>query len=368
MRLRVDASRPLAEEPASGHNRWHPDIAPLATVRPGERITVETRDGFDGQLTPASRHEETTAMSLGRAHPLTGPIFVEGAEPGDALEVELLAYEADAVGMSACIPGLGFLADAFPDPYIVAWELDSGFARTPALPGIAIPAGIFAGVLGVAPSHELMEAMRRREAELAARGASVADPHPEDAIPADAANGLRTVPPRETGGNVDVRDLVAGSRVLLPVSVPGALLSVGDLHFAQGDGEACGTAIEMAGAVTLRVKLGQRPAAALRSPMYETPGRAARRCFATTGTAVTDDGRNRDMDLTLAARNALLALVDRLVAAFGFEREAAYVLASVAADLHLSQVVNPPNPIVSARLPLDVFDEPSRLWNGPPRP
>ena len=193
MRLRVDSSRPLSDQPGRGHNRWHPDLTPVLTVSPGEVFTIETLDGFDGQLTRASRSEDIPSLALGRAHPLTGPIFVEGAEPGDLLEVELLEYESAEFGVSACVPGLGLLSDLFPDPYVVHWELDTGFARSDALPGVAVPESIFAGVLGVAPSHRQMEAMRRREEELAARGGAVAASLPADAVPPDAADGLRTI-------------------------------------------------------------------------------------------------------------------------------------------------------------------------------
>src|SRR5581483_12299121 len=203
------------------------------------------------------------------------------------------------------------------------------------------------GVLGVAPSHELMEELRRREEGLRARGQPVAEPLPESARPPAAAGGLRTIPPRELGGNLDVRGLVAGSRLWLPVSAPGALFSVGDLHFAQGDGEVCGTAIEVAGAVTLRFDL--RKGGAPRFPLFETPARPGRRSFATTGIPI-DAG----MDLNAAAREALLAMVDHLEQTYGFERPAAYALCSVVVDLRVSEVVDVPNPVVSALLPLDV--------------
>ena len=176
------------------------------------------------------------------------------------------------------IPGFGFLADLFTEPYLVKWEIADGVARSDELPGVAIPEELFAGVIGVAPSHERLEAFRRREEELRERGQLVADPMPEEAIPPEAADGLRTIPPRELGGNMDTRQLVAGSRLWLPVDVPGALFSIGDLHFAQGDGEVCGTAIEVAGAVTVRFSLHERPRAApaaLRVPRH--PGPAALR-------------------------------------------------------------------------------------------
>jgi formamidase len=194
-----------------------------------------------------------------------------------------------------------------------------------------------------------MEAFRSREEALRAQGQAVADPLPETAVPPEAADGLRTIPPRELGGNLDVRQLVAGSRVWLPVDVPGALFSIGDLHFAQGDGEVCGTAIEVAGAVTVRFDLHE--GGARRFPTYETPGRPARRSFATTGIPV-DTG----MDLNAAAREALLEMIDHLERTYGFERPAAYALCSAVVDLRISEVVDVPNPVVSALLPLDVFE------------
>ncbi len=222
-----------------------------------------------------------------------GPVYVSGAEPGDVLEVELVAYESADFGTTAVIPGFGFLADLFPEPYVVKWEIAEGFARSEELPGVAVPEELFAGVVGVAPSHERMEAYRRREEALRAQGQAVADPFPDAAVPPEAADGLRTIPPRETGGNLDVRQLVAGSRLWLPVDVPGALFSIGDLHFAQGDGEVCGTAIEVAGAVTVRLTLLDRPGPRPRFPSYETPGRPARRSFATTGIPV-DSGNESE--------------------------------------------------------------------------
>jgi formamidase len=332
------------------HNRWHPDIEPVAEVDVGEELRLETEDGLAGQLTRASTHADAGRLSLGRGHPLAGPVLVRGAEPGDVLEVELVAYETADFGVTAVIPGFGYLADLFPDPYLVAWEIDGGLARSEALPGVAVPEDTFAGVAGVAPSRELMEEFRRREEALRDRGQAVADPLPGDAIPPSAADGLRTIPPRETGGNLDIRGLVAGSRLRLPVEVPGALFSVGDLHFAQGDGEVCGTAIEVAGAVTVRFAL-DRTNARPRFPSYETPARPGRRCFATTGIPV-----EAGLDLNAAAREALVEMIDHLERTYGFERPAAYALCSACVDLRISEVVDVPYPVVSALLPLDVFE------------
>jgi formamidase len=311
----------------------------VATVRPGDVVTLETRDGLDGQLTRSSTHADCDEPDLGTAHPLTGPLFVDGAEPGDVLEVEVVAYETPGFGVNCVIPGFGFLADVFTEGFLVPWELDPSQARSPD-----------AGVIGVAPSHALMEEQRAREERIRAAGGPVAGSLPESAVPVLAASGLRTIPPRETGGNLDIRRLVAGSTLLLPVHVPGALLSLGDVHFAQGDGEVCGTGIEIESAVTIRLGLRKAPKWVPRFPAYLTPALPGRACFATTGIP-----EEYGMDLTAAARAALLAMIDWLEAEHGLSRPAAYCLCSACVDLHLSQVVDVPYPLVSALIPLDVF-------------
>jgi len=332
------------------HNRWHPALEPAAAVEPGQEVTLDCEDGLGGQLTRESTHADAGRLDLGAAHPITGPIFVEGAQPGNALEVEFLAYEPDDFGTTALIPGFGFLADLCTEPYVVKWEIAAGVGRSEELPGVAVPQDMFAGVVGVAPSEKRLAGYREREETLREAGQPVADAMPEAAFPPAAAEGIRTIPPRETGGNMDVRQLVAGSKLWLPVDVPGALFSVGDLHFAQGDGEVCGTAIEVAGSVTVRFAVHDVPAPPF--PAYETPGgRRVERSFATVGIPV-DTG----MDLNAAARAALLEMIGHLERRYGFERPAAYALCSACVDLRISEVVDVPYPLVSALLPLDVFE------------
>ena len=338
------------------HNRWHPDIEPAVTARPGDELTLDCKDGLNGLITRETAHDDLRTLDLGVPHALEGPVYVEGAEPGDLLEVEMLGFEPDSFGCTCIIPGFGFLADIFTEPYVMKWDVEHESATTSELPGVCIPAAIFPGVVGVAPSQELMAEIRRREHDLRARGGAVADEAPESAVPRWAASGLRTIPPREIGGNLDIRQLVAGSRLLLPVHVPGALLSLGDVHFAQGDGEVNGTALEIAARVTLRVGLVKSPPFRPRFPVYETPPEPPRRRLATTGMPVTPEGRNESMDLTLAARAALLDMIGYLSATYGFSRVASYCLASIAVDLRLSEVVDVPNAVVSALLPLDIFD------------
>ncbi len=354
-RIRIDRSLALLEQPGTGHNRWHPGVEPIARVAPGVETTLETRDGLDGQLGRTSTAADLASVRFGLSHPLTGPVFVEGAEPGDLLEIEILGYEHADFGITAFLPGFGFLADVFEEPYLVVWDLAEGVARSPALPGVAIPADPFAGVLGLAPSPASLVATRAREADLRRRGGLVAADDPDDAVPPEAADGLRTIPPRETGGNLDIRQLVAGSRLFLPVEVEGALFSAGDLHFAQGDGEVCGSAIEIAGAVTVRFGLRKQPAWLPRFAAFETPASLQRASYAATGIPLADDGTNAALDLNVAARRALLELIGYLQHERGLTREAAYILCSVAADLRVSEVVDAPNAVVSALLPLDVF-------------
>lgn len=361
--LKPPVRRALVDAPETGHNRWHPDLPPAIEIDAGDEIAVDCRDGLDGQITPQTSDADLLELDLRRGHPLTGPIAVRGAQPGDVLKLEILAIETDGFGSTALIPGFGLLGDRFPDPYLVTWGLHDGAATSARMPGIRVPADPFIGVIGVAPSAQRLERFRAREAALAEAGGIALPPEAGGAIPVFepyASAGLRTIPPRETGGNLDVSQARAGATVFLPVDVPGALLSLGDVHFAQGDGEVCGTAIETHGRVTLRVEV--LPAAKLRfrpsTPAFESsePSWAGgRRHFVTTGLPIRADGSNADLDATLCARNAILAMIDWLEAERGLTREQAYVLCSVAVDLRISELVDVPNPVVSALCPLDIF-------------
>ncbi len=166
------------------HNRWHPDIALAVTVAAGDAVTLETEDGLAGQLTRASTHADCAQLDLGLGHPLAGPVEVIGAKPGDVLEVEFLGYRSADFGVTAVIPGFGFLADRFTEPFLVKWEIDDDVARSAELPGVAVPAALFAGVVGVAPSHARLEELRLREEAIRGRGGPVADAAPESAVPA----------------------------------------------------------------------------------------------------------------------------------------------------------------------------------------
>lgn len=365
--LAIDRTKTLAEEPTSGHNRWHPDIPPLAEVEPGQVVGLETRDAFDGFVTPATTAEDLRNANLGVVHPLTGPVYVKGAEPGDVLDVTLVAVDPQPFGFTVQVSGFGFLRDVFTEPSIVRWTIADGFATSDELPGVCIPGAPFMGVIGLAPSHALLEEINRREADLAERGGAVLLPDAADAVPSDAgiaASAMRTIAPHETGGNLDVKQLTAGTTIRFPVFAPGGLFSVGDAHFAQGDGESCGTAVEMAAtcycSFTLRKGLADaqniRDVQFFREDYFTRPEMAVpKRFFATTGQSYTRDGVAHAEDATLAARNALLNMIDHLVGERGFTPQQAYAICSVAVDLKVSELVDVPNFLVSAFLPLDIF-------------
>jgi formamidase len=352
--VELDLARPVAEQGGRAHNRWHPAIPPIATVAPGETLRVDTLDGIDGQIGPGSTTADVRSMAPERPHPMTGPFWIEGADPGDVLEVETLAIEPAGFGFTVVRPGAGLLGEEVAEPFLVRWAIADGMARSEDLPGVTIPGAPFLGVLGVAPSPVRLQELTEREARQLRTGGGVRPPEAKHAVPAAAAAGLRTIPPRETGGNLDIRQLGVGSKLLLPVDVPGALFSVGDAHFAQGDGETCSQAIEMQATAVLRFGLRKDPAFRPTFPAFEfvEPAAPPRRYFATTGIPV---GADKDFDVHLAAKVALREMVAYLVTR-GYSRLQAHALCSVAVDLRISEVVNTPNALVSALLPLDIFD------------
>jgi formamidase len=368
LHIRMDQRLPLAQQAEKGHNRWHPDIAPAIRIIAGSRIEIETLDGLDGQISPETTRDELARIDMGRIHPLTGPVYVEDAEPGDLLAVIIEEIRPADSGYTIINPGFGFLRDVFASPYIMHWEISGGFARTKELPNVCIPAAPFMGVMGVAPSHELLDRIVAREADVSRRGGLILPPDPVGAIPTDitiARRGLRTIAPQEFGGNMDVKQMVAGTTLYLPVQAPGGLFSVGDAHFAQGDGETCGTAIETSATFVARFELlrgeatrrGQMdPSFARDNDFADHETSLPRRFYATTGIPMHRDGRNEHENITVAARNALLNMIDHIVDAYGYSPEQAYCLTSVAVDLRISQTVDVPNVIVSAFLPLNIFE------------
>ncbi len=365
--IRIDQSRTLADEPGTGHNRWHPDIPPILTIDPGDEVLMEARDGGDALISRDSTPDDLLRLDLNKVHPLTGPVYVRDAEPGDLLTVDILEVIPGAYGFTLALPGFGYLRDVFDEPFCAKWEQHAGGAVCEEIPGVRIPGAPFMGVMGVAPSHAMLARIAARENDLVAGGGMALPPSAEGAItrnPAIDGEALRTMPPREHGGNFDTKQMTAGTTVYFPVWTEGALFSAGDGHFAQGSSECCGTAIETG--TTLRARFGLRKGLAaergIRDIHYSRSdtapvGHALDRggYYATTGLCIEGDGTNHAEDINLATRNALLNIIDHLVHERGFSRIQAYVIASVGVDVTVDGIAAVPNTVVSAILPDDIF-------------
>jgi formamidase len=367
-------------------NRIHHAIKPVAHVEPGQHFLLETRDGLDSDLNWNSTAQDVAAINLNLCHPLTGPVYINGAKRGDAIALTVLDIAPDEFGSTTIVPGFGFLRDLFPDPYIVRWELNRLEARSKDMPGVAVPNKSFMGAIGVLPGKPELDAWLKREQALADAGGAVLTPQPVDALPADlcgvdgVAKGecLRTVPPRENGGNVDAKETVVGTTIILPCFIDGCGVFAGDGHFAMGGGEVAGTAIEMGAKVRLKARLIPGGASRVSTMHFEGGSQlkelAPSSFYAVTGLPIKKEGElpvfatylggdkiaplaNLSEDLTLAARNATISMIDFLVESRGLTREQAYILVSVAVDLNISQVVDFPNVGVTAILNRDVFKE-----------
>jgi formamidase len=364
--IRIDRNKPAAAEPHLGHNRYHPDIPPVAEIGEGEEIALETRDALDGQIKPGMSGPDLAGIEAGVVHPLTGPIFVKGAQPGDMLEIEFTDIIAQPTAFSAIVPGLGFLRDVFTDPFVVHWQIADGWATSPQIPGVRIPGAPFMGVSATAPSAAKLAEWTLREQRVIDKGGLAFPPDATGAVPTGPCGltGLRTLPPRENGGNFDAKQLTRGAKLFLPVYVEGGLFSTGDGHFAQGDGEVCVTAVEMGATAVVRFKLhkGLATRRKFTSPVFsretyfaEPRFAAPERLLGVMGMPINCAGEIEAENLTLACRNAVLNMIE-LLEERGFSREQAYVICSVAVDLRISNVVDVPNYVVSALLPEAIFD------------
>ena len=364
--IRIDRGKRLAEEPGCGHNRFHPDIVPVVEVGEGEEVALETRDALDGQLKPGTTVADFPSLDVGAVHPLTGPVFVKGAAPGDLLEIEFTDIIAQPVAFSAIMPGLGFLRDVMTEPFLVHWQIRDGWATSAEIPGVRIPGAPFMGVSGVAPSAAKLAEWTAREQRVIDGGGLAFPPDAAGAVPSGPCGltGLRTLPPRENGGNFDVKQLTKGSKLLLPVFKEGGLFSTGDGHFAQGDGEVCVTAVEMGATAVMRFRVhkGLANRRKFTAPVFSRTGYfidprygVPERFLGVMGMPINQAGEIEAENLTLACRNAVLNMME-LLQERGFSREQAYVICSVAVDLRISNVVDVPNYVVSALLPEAIFD------------
>lgn len=300
------------------HFGWDRSIPPVEKVAPGTTLEFGCVDASGGQLSKASTVDDVAKLDFAKVNPVTGPIYVDGAKPGDVLKVTIEAFKPSGFGWTANIPGFGLLADQFPNPALFLWSYDRAGAK-PAMfsPSAKVPLKPFAGTIGVAPAEP----------------------------------GLHSVvPPRRVGGNMDIRDLAAGAVLYLPVEVEGALFSVGDTHAVQGDGEVCGTAIESPMDVVLTLDIDRN--LKLRTPSFTTPGPVTSHLDRKGYEVSTGIGP----DLIEAARAAVSQMIDILGARHGLSPIDAYMLCSVCADLRISEIVDQPNWVVSFYFPRVVFE------------
>lgn len=308
---------------AQHHFGWDNTLAPAERVEPGSTILFHCHDSSAGQLGPSSTVADVGTLDFGKINPVSGPIYVEGAEAGDALKISIESFAPNVIGgagfgWTANIPGFGLLADQFLEPALHIWKYDTA-TLAPAMFGREgrVPLKPFAGTIGNAPAERGHHSV---------------------------------VPPRRVGGNLDIRDLAAGTTLYLPVDVAGALFSVGDTHAAQGDGEVCGTAIESPMDVVLTLDLVK--GANLKTPRFTTPGPVTNHLDAKGYEVTTGIGP----DLMSAARDAVAAMVDLLCCQRQMAAVDAYMLVSTCGDLRISEVVDMPNWVVSFYFPRCVFE------------
>jgi acetamidase/formamidase len=300
---------------------WDNSIEPALEIESGETVELECGDASGGQLTATSTSADVLGLDLARVNPVTGPVYVKGAQPDDVLAVEILELAPQQWGWTALIPGFGLLADEFPDPWLRISEVDAGKGVVRFGDGVILPYDPFPGTIGVAP---------------------------------DEPGEHSVLPPRRWGGNMDIKHLRPGVTLLLPVGVEGALFSVGDTHAAMGDGEVCGTAIESAMRITVRLSVDHDHS--IRFPQYRIPAGQLAERERSAYHVCTGIGP----DLLEATRDATRQAIDHIVERHGREREEAYAIASVAVDLRIHEVVDAPNWTVGAFLPESIFNREER--------
>ena len=300
---------------------WDNAATPVLEIESGETVQLTCADASGGQLSAQSTAADVPGMDMGKVNPVTGPVYVKGAQPGDVLAVEILEFAPHDWGWTAIIPGFGLLADEFPDPWLNISQVDTNARTVAFLPGVTLPFSPFPGTIGLAPQQ-----------------------------PGEHS----VVPPTKWGGNMDIKHLRAGTTLYLPVAVEGALFSVGDTHAAMGDAEVCGTAVETAMDITVRLSV--RTDMSARFPQYSIPAGQLAATEQSSYHVCTGIGP----DLFEAAREATHALVDHIAQRYDRTRPEAYAIASVAADLRIHEIVDVPNWVVGACLPEAIFTNAAR--------
>lgn len=376
---------PAADQPGL-HNRWHPEIPSVASIKPGETVKIECLDWTGGQIGNNDSADDVRDVDLTKIHYLTGPFDIAGAEPGDMLVVNITDVQPfdhqpwGFTGVFSRENGGGFLDEHYPQAAKAIWDFDGIYCSSRHIPGVRFPGLVHPGILGCAPSAEVLAEWNRREGVLIDEcktthaGRVVAQPPNETNAHTGSAEGhvhariaregARTIPGRpEHGGNCDINALSRGSKTYLPVHVPGAKFSVGDLHFSQGDGEIsfCG-AIEMAGVITVRFDLikGGVQSLAAKSPIF-LPGEVAAqygpsRYLTFEGFSVDETGKQHFLDATVAYRQACLRAIEYLKR-FGYSGEQIYLLLSCAPIKGIiAGIVDVPNACTTLGIPMDIFD------------
>lgn len=388
----LDSSKRFSEQELLGHNRWHPDIPAAVTVKPGDSFRMHCREWFDGAIHNDDSAVDVRDAPLSTVHVLSGPVAVEGAQPGDLLIVDILdlgpiPQEDEGplagqgwgyTGIFATENGGGFLTEQFPDAYKVIWDFAGGQATSRHVPRVSFTGIMHPGLMGTAPSAALLAKWNKREGDLIATDPDRVPPLALPPLPQDsilgtltgtafdkaAAEAARTAPPRENGGNQDIKNFTKGTRVFYPVYVDGANLSMGDLHFSQGDGEItfCG-AIEMGGFIDLRVELikGGMDTYGVSENAIFMPGNTDPQYsewLAFSGTSVTLDGTQHYLDSHLSYQRACLHAIDYLTK-FGYSPSQAYmILGAAPIEGRLSGVVDIPNSCSTVYIPTAIFDFP----------
>jgi formamidase len=386
----LDSSKKFEDQVKVGHNRWHPEVPPVATVKPGDSFRVHCREWFDGAIVNDDSADDILNAPLLTVHKLSGPFAIEGAAPGDLLIVDILDVgpipQEDTgplagqgwgyTGIFSRNNGGGFLTEQFPDAYKAIWDFTGQIASSRHIPEVSFPGLIHPGLMGTAPSAALLAKWNKREGDLIATNPNrvpplALPPEAEHAVLGSlaasefdrvAAEAARTAPPRENGGNQDIKNLSKGTRIFYPVFVDGANLSLGDLHFSQGDGEItfCG-AIEMGGFIDLRVEIikGGMDTYGVSENAIFLPGNVDPQFsewIAFSGTSVTLDGEQRYLDSHLSYQRACLHAIDYL-GKFGYSPEQAYLLLGAAPiEGRLSGVVDIPNSCSTVYIPTSIFD------------
>lgn len=379
--IKVDLNTPPEEQDVL-HNRWHPDIPMVAMVNPGDEFRVECVDWTGGQISNDDDATDIQEVDLTKVHYLSGPIGVKGAEPGDLLVVDILDvgvmddFDWGFTGLFAKENGGGFLTDHYPDARKACWDFHGVKTSSRHIPNVEFAGIMHPGLIGCLPSRELLDEWNKREKELF-------DTDPErtpplcalpyadtahmgrmkgDAAAAAAKEGARTVPPREHGGNCDIKNLTKGSKVYFPVYVKDGGLSMGDIHFSQGDGEItfCG-AIEMAGYLDIRVSLIKQGVKKYNviNPIFEPSPVEPRysNYLIFEGISVDETtGEQYYLDAHVAYRRACLNAIEYMKN-FGYTGEQAYaILGTAPVEGHISGIVDIPNACATLYLPTEIFD------------